>query len=227
MMADFGKTMELLLIRHGQAEPIKGAEAPELDYPLTERGREQARLLAERLAGAPPDLLYASPILRARQTAEIVADRLGQDIIFEPGLREIETGLFGPTPADERQRRFPQLYGADGTLSVLDFSALQGEGGKEFGKRVASAIQEIIIDRHAHGDERVAAVAHGGFINAALAFFLGMTFTGRGVRFETENTSIATIKLSPGFTRVVRVNEIGHLDSLPPASAAERHPTER
>jgi broad specificity phosphatase PhoE len=69
-----------------------------VDYPLTERGIAQARDLAERLSGASagcspaPVAVYASPLRRAAQTAQIIADRLGLPVTTLEGLRELDVG---------------------------------------------------------------------------------------------------------------------------------------
>ena len=210
--------MELLLIRHG--ETGRPTEENHREYPLSPRGREQALLLAERLADSPPDHLYSSPILRARETAEIVARRLGKDVLWEPGFREIDVGAFGELPRDQRRQRFSQLSQQDGG-PLPDFSPFQGEGAQAFGLRVAAAIQQLLLVRHANTEERVAVITHGGFINAALYFFVGAPFVG-AIPFHLENTSLTAIRVKGERHRVMRVSDFTHLQPL--SAAADTTP---
>ncbi|HEX9138413.1 MAG TPA: histidine phosphatase family protein [Steroidobacteraceae bacterium] len=77
---------ELILLRHGQAEPA-GIDAPDVDRPLTLRGREEAQRTALSLQGAGlvPELILLSPALRARETAEQLCAtmRIGADRVRE------------------------------------------------------------------------------------------------------------------------------------------------
>ena len=99
--------MNLLLARHGESEWIVGGDEAGSNSPLTDRGRQQARLLGRWLAanplGSSPsepalssakgrsheiDAIYASPLIRARETAEIVAVELGLPVTLDHDLRE-------------------------------------------------------------------------------------------------------------------------------------------
>jgi broad specificity phosphatase PhoE len=82
----------ILLARHGQtdfnAPPVRIQGA--LDPPLNETGVAQARDLAELVAGEGIRALYASDMLRARMTAEIVGERIGLEPVIEPRVRECD-----------------------------------------------------------------------------------------------------------------------------------------
>ncbi len=86
---------EILLVRHGEtddnaADRFQGQR----DTRLNDRGREQSRALADSLAGEGLRALYASPLSRARETAQIVADRLGLEPVFDARLMEADTGAW-------------------------------------------------------------------------------------------------------------------------------------
>jgi probable phosphoglycerate mutase len=87
--------MHLYFVRHGesQANVERVISNRDLPHPLTERGRLQARELAERLAGVGATALYASPIPRAVETAEILGDRLGLPVVRHAALREFDCGM--------------------------------------------------------------------------------------------------------------------------------------
>lgn len=99
--------MRLLLIRHGESSAnAEGRLQGRLDSPLSDRGRQQSALLAERLAPLAVVALYTSTLLRARQTAEILANQLGLAIAGRPALMERDMGELPGLTADEARSRF-------------------------------------------------------------------------------------------------------------------------
>ena len=98
---------DFYFLRHGESE---GNDARvlqgRLDYPLTEAGREQARRASDWLAGRGIGRLLSSPLARARQTAEILAERLElSEVEIRDELNELDIGLFtGLTTAQIRER---------------------------------------------------------------------------------------------------------------------------
>ena len=83
----------ILWVRHGQStwNVIDRMQGHELSPPLTALGREQAALTAELLADRGVVRILSSPAVRARETADIIAERLGLDVVEEPLL--LEKGL--------------------------------------------------------------------------------------------------------------------------------------
>jgi len=80
---------ELLLVRHGETDwNAAGRLQGHTDRPLSDHGREQARRLADELAGEDLEAIYASDLARARETAEIVGERLQLPVVLDPDLRE-------------------------------------------------------------------------------------------------------------------------------------------
>jgi broad specificity phosphatase PhoE len=88
--------LELCFVRHGESTANVLGEFCNSDgkHPLTERGVEQARALARNLAGLQFDRMYSSPILRARQTAQILADVLRIPFQIVEALREWDVGIY-------------------------------------------------------------------------------------------------------------------------------------
>ena len=93
------------LVRHGEAENnvrhILNSAPVQKEYTLTNQGREQATKTAEYLATVQADVLYSSPILRAKETAEIIAEATGLPILFDNRLWEIGMGRFNERPQQE------------------------------------------------------------------------------------------------------------------------------
>jgi 2,3-bisphosphoglycerate-dependent phosphoglycerate mutase len=180
----------LYLIRHGEAisnvEPILGGDKG--CRGLTERGLAQARALGRRLEGGEitADVLYASDLPRARQTAEAVAAALGQEIRFDAELQELRPGEADGMRVEEARTRF-------GTFDLFfkEFYTPIAPGGESWGGFIAraSAALERLIARHQ--GQTVVVVCHGGVIEASFFHLLQL---GPAVRarasFHVRNSAI-------------------------------------
>ncbi len=83
------------LVRHGQtASSARLAYSGRSDIPLTDTGREQARQAAQQLAEAGVDAVIASPLIRARDTAQAIADAAGAELTVDERLTEVDYGPF-------------------------------------------------------------------------------------------------------------------------------------
>ena len=100
--------MKVWVLRHGEAEPY--GSRPDSERALTEQGRKEVLHSAAKLMGKPLTAIYASPYLRAQQTAQIVREVLG----FTPDLRTVEW----LTPDNRPQAVAEQLATADNVLLV-------------------------------------------------------------------------------------------------------------
>lgn len=206
---------EVYLIRHGDALP-DAAELRPGDYDaqaLSELGRKQARALAERLRDIRFDALYASPLLRTRQTAEPLAALLGLDVETVDDLREIELGRVGPalpegaTPEEmaahlrDRLRQVALLAASTGSWTSIPGS----EDGTAFRARVTAA-HDALAARHPGG--RIACFGHGGTINVYAAAVLGLD---RDFFFPVANTAISVVRVKGERRVILALNDVGHL----------------
>jgi broad specificity phosphatase PhoE len=99
------------LVRHGQTErSSRGAYSGQLDVPLTSLGREQALRCAEQLAGAGVDAIYTSPLARARDTAQAIADATGVPATVDKRLIEIDYGPFEGLDREGARATFGQAF---------------------------------------------------------------------------------------------------------------------
>jgi broad specificity phosphatase PhoE len=229
---DTEPTTELHLIRHGESVPnvtpiIGGMRG---DAGLTDRGREQARLLEKRLREEDlrADQLYASTLPRALETAEYVARALDLPIQPADDLHELRPGEADGLTMDEWRAR----YGDPEPPAVRDpFQpfAPGGESWASFLVRAGSAILGL-VDRHP--GETVVAVCHGGVIEASFALAFGLGGAAERVSFATLNTSITRWRhrRGPDGRRewtVVTFNDSGHLAGAdtPTESPREAVPT--
>ena len=147
----------ILLARHGQtdfnAPPVRIQGT--LDPPLNETGRAQARELAEQVAGERIVALYTSDMLRARETAAIVGERVGLEPIVEPRVRECAWGAWEGRLVEDIAREEPENWQA-----WLD----AGESLAEHMERTAAALEEVRA-----GSLPALVVCHGGTIRVAFA----------------------------------------------------------
>jgi broad specificity phosphatase PhoE len=155
----------ILLARHGQtdfnAPPVR--IQGQLDPPLNETGVRQAHELAEAVADAGLRALYTSDMLRARQTAEIVAERVGLAPVVEPRVRECDWGAWQGMLVDDIAREQPELWQAwlDAGES---FRFPRGESLAEHMARTSAALDHI-----RRGPLPALVVCHGGTIRVAIA----------------------------------------------------------
>src|SRR3954451_5234282 len=161
---------ELLLVRHGESEPmVPGRPFPLVDGhgdpELAPDGRVQAEQVAERLADHPIDAIYVSTLRRTAQTAAPLAARLGLDPVVLPGLREVHRGGWEGGAFRERVAANDALV-----VKMVEeerWDAIPGaEPAADFARRVRGAITTIVA---AHPEQRVAVFTHGGVIGEILA----------------------------------------------------------
>lgn len=161
---------EIVIARHGETSwNAEGRFQGHADVPLSERGREQAEALAERLAsGRPFAAFYASDLRRAAETAEVVASRLRLSVVPHSGLREIDVGSWSGLTRAEISERDPAGFARwAGGGGMQDHG---GEAREAFSARVLDAVLEIGAR---HAGERVLLVAHGGVVRALQRAVLG------------------------------------------------------
>jgi broad specificity phosphatase PhoE len=133
----------LLLVRHGETDwNAEGRLQGHTDTPLNELGRRQALTLADELAGDGIEAVYSSDLARARETAEIVAGRLGLPVVLDPDLREKDWGTWEGLTGAERER-----------------VELAGETTEAHRERTLRALRSIATG---HPGGRVLVVTHGG-----------------------------------------------------------------
>jgi broad specificity phosphatase PhoE len=161
----------LWLIRHGQTDwNVEGRWQGQIQTapPLNQRGVAQAQALGPQLAGVPFAGLYSSDLLRARQTAEIVAGFTGLPVVFDPRLREVNLGIWEGMLGDEIALRFAEELGAR-RQDPIHSRPPQGETTLELAERVVAALTDI-SNAHSGGDSGGDAivVTHGMAMAAAI-----------------------------------------------------------
>ncbi|MDG3010594.1 histidine phosphatase family protein [Rhodococcus sp. D2-41] len=197
--------MQLLLIRHALPQRVEQV-AGGADPALTELGRLQAQRIPEALAEYDVSAIVSSPMLRARQTAQPLADALGLEVAVDPDLAEYDAGQRNYVPIHEARAAHPEAYARIMAGYIPDFA-----DPVAFTARVTAAMQRL-VDDHAH-DQTIAVVSHGGVINVYLQQLLDLA---RPLTFPLEYVSLSRVLISRNGTRkVASVNETGHMRDIP------------
>ena len=176
--------MVIYVIRHGETASNADRIVQTPDIPLNERGREQARRLAQRLAEAPIALICSSDLVRASMTAQALARATGAPLEYDAGLQERNYG-------DLRGRSYREI-GTD--IFADDFAPPGGETWPEFDARV-DATWERAVARARGVDGDLALVTHGLFCRS-LTRLLHLP-TGPEAPRTFRNTSVTIVEAAP------------------------------
>lgn len=157
--------MRLYVARHGQTQwNLEDKVCGSTDLPLTDRGLEQAEALAKIVAALKPDVIIASTMLRARQTAQPSAEACGLPLLTDERIREQDFGTFeGVARLDPEFRALRRNYmyrfpGGESTVQVIH--------------RVYSLLDEL---RVRYPEKTVLLVCHGSVSRAIRTYFVSMT----------------------------------------------------
>lgn len=218
----------ILLIRHGEtAWNAERRLQGHLDIALNAEGERQAAALGAALAGEAVDLVIASDLARARQTAEAVVRARGvsdaaagaSSVLLDPQLRERCYGGFEGLLYSEIAARFPLEFAAWQARNInatLPPGKNQGETFRSFFERTTTA---ILGHAARHPGQTLALVAHGGVLECAYRAALGLPLeTPRD--FKVHNASINRFVVEQGRLQLVSWGEVDHLrqvalDDLP------------
>ncbi|MCE9672252.1 histidine phosphatase family protein [Myxococcus stipitatus] len=161
----------VVLVRHGKpSEEMKGRCYGRLDVGLAPEGHVQAARAARLLADVALTALYASPRLRALDTARPIAEGRGLDVTVDEAFREIDFGLFEGLTYEEAERRHPAIY-AEWMAHPEQVRFPEGETFSEMRERVRAGGRAL---RARHPSQCFALVSHGGVNRTLLAEALGM-----------------------------------------------------
>lgn len=157
--------MKLYAARHGETQwNLEDKVCGRTDLPLTERGQQQALALAEKVGNLDIDLIIASPMLRARQTAAASAEKWGIPMIVDKRLIEQDYGIY------EGLSRFDAGFLNNKRLFAFRYPG--GESMMDVAARVYSLIDDVKRD---YPDKNVLLVCHGGVCRLIRTYFEDMT----------------------------------------------------
>ncbi len=197
------KVVTVFLIRHG--ESIFGEErlCGWSNVPLSNRGREQAINLAERLKDIKFSRIISSDMIRTVETAEIINRFHGLKIEIEPGIRELNYGLWEGKSRREIEEEFPKEYSAwrlDNSIAPP-----KGESAIEVYERSKKVIEKIVGEVH-YGNMLI--VAHKSVNRLFICGLLGGDLRYYR-RIGQDNCAINIIKYYGEFPVIERINDTG------------------
>ena len=143
------------LLRHGQAlsniENVISCWPEKREFPLTEEGRVQIKESAEKLSDKKIDMIFSSDLLRTKQTAKIVAEKLGLEVKYDERLREYNVGVYNSKSIVDYFKVF------DSQLERFQKKAENGENYNDVKKRMRSFIDE---KEKEFSDKNILVVSH-------------------------------------------------------------------
>lgn len=176
----------IYLMRHG-ADP-SDRYGGWSSYGLTEAGKEQVHRAKHSLCDKGITQIYASDLVRAKETAEIVANALSLEVTYLPQFRESNNGLLAGMLKTEAVEKYPGIY-----WNALEWTQTwpEGESPAQFFHRIQSAWYAF---KKQVGDDNVLLVSHGGVMNIILCLEKGIPYTNKETRFQIHDAEIVEIK---------------------------------
>lgn len=203
---------KVYLVRHGETEGNVGNFAQTHTTPLTERGHEQAKTVAERLSHLQPEVLFASPMLRAINTAEHIAERTKLPLETIDSLHEV----LSPSRLRGMKHDSPDLMAFREELQI-NYSDPNWtyEDGETF-SNILQRAKDVVSVFESSSAERLVAVSHGRFLRFLVAYLLfGNDLTPRiewdmaeGLRMT--NTGITLAEFDGERWRLRTINDMAH-----------------
>jgi probable phosphoglycerate mutase len=196
-------TAHFLLIRHAVTADVDvrlSGRRPGVS--LSQKGRAQAETISWLLEETPVDALFASPLERTRETAEILSDACGAPVLEEPALLEIDVGewtgvTFKVLAADPRWRSWNE--------ERATACCPGGETMAQAQARIVGCMERLALT---HEDETIALVTHSDLIRAAVCHILGLGLAAVH-RFDIDSASVTRVVLGDWGGRVLSMNEKG------------------
>lgn len=201
--------LHLMLVRHGETEwNLQRRFQGQSDVPLSELGKRQAELAAERLAGQTIDAVYASDLKRAWETAGFIAEKNDLEVSPEPRLRELKFGVLEGLTFDEAEAQYPEMIAA--WLEDFKNTPEEGETIDQFNARIISLLDDL---KNQHDEQVVLLVGHGGSLSEILRIVLGLSRQKRWY-LEMENASLSEVSIAEDYVSLRRMNDTCHLSAL-------------
>lgn len=180
---------KVMFIRHGETKwNILGKYQGQSDVALTEKGREQGKLLAKYFPSEQLDAIYSSDLSRAMETAGFIAEKFNLTVNAEKAFREMDFGDWEGLTYEEIVTKSPE--GMKNFMIRPDILKVpNGENFQILQERATKRLNELIKE---HGEGTIAIVAHGGVLRTMLASALEMPLKNLW-RIRQYNTSVSSV----------------------------------
>jgi broad specificity phosphatase PhoE len=165
--------MKLYFMRHGESEAntLRVISNRGFQHPLTDRGREQAHTLAQKLNDAGIRRIYASPLMRAVQTAEILAAAWGVEMGVHAALREYDCGIIEGRSDEQAWQIWLSTWQNWLEAGACDYRIEGGESFNDIRMRFVPFVNTLIEQRGGE-DVSLALIGHGGIYHYMLPLVL-------------------------------------------------------
>ena len=204
--------LRLFAVRHGETAWSRERRfAGARDVPLAQEGLRQCEAVAAALGGKPVAAVYASPLERARASAEVIAKPHRLEVGIEPDFREMAFGEWEGLTRDDVAARFPEAYERWRTAPhrlVLP----GGERLTDVALRVKNAVDELL---GTHAGETVVLVSHAVVLRLIVLRALGLG-PERLWTVDASPAGITEIEYEPGWATIHRMNTLSHLEPVAP-----------
>jgi probable phosphoglycerate mutase len=210
----------LILVRHGETDWNRELRFQgQVDVPLNDVGREQARRVAERLGRDQPHRVVTSDLSRARQTgeplAELLARRGAPDPLELPALREQNFGVVDGMSVDDIKRQHPQAWNRWIEFEA-DYAFDGGESTRRFHQRVVQGLRTLV---EAHPGQILVVVTHGGVLDMVWRSARALPLDGPR-QSHIPNGGVNRLQVhvdaDPHRLDILEWADIAHLDGMPP-----------
>ena len=202
--------LRLFAVRHGETAWSRERRfAGALDVPLAQEGLRQCEAVAAALGGKPVAAVYASPLERARASAEVIAKPHRLEVGIEPDFREMAFGEWEGLTRDDVAARFPEAYERWRTAPhrlVLP----GGERLTDVALRVKNAVDKLL---GTHAGETVVLVSHAVVLRLIVLRALGLG-PERLWTVDASPAGITEIEYEPGWATIHRMNTLSHLEPV-------------
>lgn len=198
----------IYLIRHGETEFNRlGVFRGRYEVELNERGRKQAEEIAGALAGEGIGALYAGPLKRTRETAGIIARRLGLECSVDEGFNNILLGEWQGVPKETIKRDYPEAW-RQWQTAPEHLRVPGGETVEDLKSRAWARISEILADPASK--PTIAIVTHRSVMKVLAAAFLGVP-APYFWKFYVDNAAYSVFEHGEGGFSLINWNATDHL----------------
>jgi len=201
--------MRFFVIRHGEtAWNVDGRFQGQMDTELNRKGLEQARLVAERLAGHNFEAIITSPLSRAKVTAEKIAENSAAEFVVDEGFTEINHGDWEGCLADQICANWPEILHKWHTMP--DTVKMPGETGETLEDVQKRAVRSANAAANRYTGDVILS-SHDAVIKVLLCYWLDAPLSSFW-RFQIPNCSITVIEILPGKApRMLLMGDASHI----------------
>lgn len=206
--------MKFYLLRHGQTRwNIEGKIQGKTDIPLNETGMEQAECLARAMEDCRVSALFSSPLLRARQTAGVVAEKTGLEVTVLPELKEVDFGLWEGMTWKDIEENYPEDY-KKWERNPAKAEPTGGESRQSCTDRSRIAVEQMLGTAAAPDGRDVCIVAHGGILVYLIDYLLRKQVDKREIIVKNASISVVEYDEKSGIGKLLELNRTSHLPAV-------------